>query len=104
MGVVRLSGAMSRAEYQRNYATVPLVARTLDADMTGHLLALTAPVGPGLIRGAYSRADYDLNSPASGSTGKPQASKLALGYIHNLSKRTALYATLARVNKRKAQR
>ncbi|REM33110.1 porin, partial [Mycobacterium tuberculosis] len=28
----------------------------------------------------------------------PRANKLALGYVHNLSKRTALYATIARVS------
>jgi len=28
----------------------------------------------------------------------PKANKLALGYVHNLSKRTALYATIARVS------
>jgi predicted porin len=27
----------------------------------------------------------------------PSAAKLALGYVHNLSKRTALYATYARI-------
>ncbi len=27
----------------------------------------------------------------------PKANKIAIGYVHNLSKRTALYATLARV-------
>jgi predicted porin len=30
----------------------------------------------------------------------PRANKFALGYVHNLSKRTALYATLARVKNR----
>lgn len=29
--------------------------------------------------------------------GDPTSKKLALGYVHNLSKRTALYATYARV-------
>ncbi|WP_409350601.1 porin [Variovorax sp. Sphag1AA] len=28
----------------------------------------------------------------------PKANKFAIGYVHNLSKRTALYATVARVN------
>jgi predicted porin len=28
----------------------------------------------------------------------PKANKLAIGYVHNLSKRTALYATIARVS------
>ena len=33
---------------------------------------------------------------ALSATADPKASKLALGYVHNLSKRTALYATVAR--------
>lgn len=53
----------------------------------------TMPVGVGYIRAAYS--DYRLDAVASGL--EPRASKIALGYVHNLSKRTALYATLARV-------
>jgi predicted porin len=52
----------------------------------------TVPVGADSIRAAYS--DYRLDSIAGL---EPRASKIALGYVHNLSKRTALYATLARV-------
>jgi predicted porin len=29
--------------------------------------------------------------------GTPESKKIALGYVHNLSKRTALYTTFARV-------
>ena len=38
---------------------------------------------------AYSRYKVDL-------AGDPTSKKLALGYVHNLSKRTALYVTVAR--------
>jgi predicted porin len=62
---------------------------------------VTVPVGAGLIRASYSAVKYDYNSPATFFTharGRPKANKLAIGYVHNLSKRTALYATAARVS------
>lgn len=48
------------------------------------------PVGVGQILASYSR--YETTAP-----GNPESKKLALGYVHNLSKRTALYTTWARV-------
>ncbi len=56
----------------------------------GFNVGLTAPVGAGEIRTAFSTYKTD-------AAGTPKATQFALGYIHNLSKRTAAYATLARV-------
>jgi predicted porin len=56
----------------------------------GAVIGANVPVGPHEIRGSYSY--YERNTP-----GDPKAQKLALGYVHNLSKRTAVYATVARV-------
>ncbi|WP_159916133.1 porin [Pantoea sp. 18069] len=95
-GVATLSAAVSRTKYERDYGNTPVAGRAPEVDMTGYLLAVTAPVGSHLIRAAYSRVDYDRH----GAAGKPRTSKLAVGYVHNLSKRTALYATAARVNNR----
>ncbi len=65
----------------------------------GYLIGASVPVGAGLIRASYSVVRY--NEGAAGVTGEdPRAQKLAIGYVHNLSKRTALYATVARVNNR----
>jgi predicted porin len=55
----------------------------------GMSLGVTAPVGQGDIRAAYSTYKAD----ASGD----KSNKIALGYNHNLSKRTVAYATFARV-------
>ena len=52
------------------------------------MASLTAPVGPGLIRAAYSRADQKSGGDNDGSI-------FAVGYIYNLSKRTQLYTTYA---------
>ena len=55
----------------------------------GASIGVSAPVGAGDIRAAFSTYKAD----ASGA----KSSKIALGYNHNLSKRTVAYATLARV-------
>ena len=100
-GPVKLFGELSRIKRTRDYATAPAFGGVSDTDLTGYLIGLTAPVGPGLIRAAYSQVKYDLNTaslPFAANVADPKANKLALGYIHNLSKRTALYATIARIS------
>lgn len=56
-----------------------------------YVIGATIPAGPGYIRATYT----DFKTDAAGS---PETKHLALGYVYNLSKRTALYATAARVN------
>jgi predicted porin len=58
-------------------------------DGRGFLIGGLVPVGAGEIRVAYSQ--YRFDTPA----GDPKLKKLALGYVHNLSKRTAVYTTVA---------
>ncbi|MDP3761186.1 MAG: porin [Ramlibacter sp.] len=57
---------------------------------SGYVVGGTAAVGAGQIRIAFSR--YKNDAPTN-----PASKKWALGYVHNLSKRTALYGTYARV-------
>lgn len=59
-------------------------------DSKGWLLGGVMQVGVGEIKASYSTIHAD-------STGVPKATKLAAGYVYNLSKRTALYTTLAHV-------
>jgi len=54
------------------------------------LIGALVPVGAGQVRVAYSTYKTD-------AAGTPKSKKWALGYVHNLSKRTALYTTFARV-------
>jgi predicted porin len=61
-------------------------------DGEGWLIGALVPVGAGEIRVAYSQYETDLGAGAD-----PKSRKIALGYVHNLSKRTAVYATVARV-------
>ncbi|MES2423580.1 MAG: porin [Pseudomonadota bacterium] len=49
---------------------------------------LTAPVGPGLVRVAYTKADEK-------SAGNNDGNIFAIGYVYNLSKRTSVYTTFA---------
>jgi predicted porin len=69
---------------------------TLVRDRSGALqakggeLGASMPVGPQEFKAGYSW--YKLNS-----AGSPEGKKFAIGYVYNLSKRTALYTTLARV-------
>jgi predicted porin len=56
----------------------------------GYIVGGIVPVGSGEFKLAFSRYGSDAGL-------EPETKKLALGYVHNLSKRTALYATYARV-------
>lgn len=62
------------------------------ADGKGFLIGGLVPVGAGEIRLAYST--YKIDTVGA----DPRTNKIALGYVHNLSKRTALYATYAHVS------
>jgi len=70
-----------------------------DLDGRGWLLGALVPVGAGEIRVAYSEYKLDSNVAAFGGN-DPKTQKLAVGYVHNLSKRTALYTTYAYVRNR----
>jgi predicted porin len=61
----------------------------------GFIIGFTAPVGAGVVR--FSYGGYKLNIDAGPD---PETRKFALGYAHNLSKRTTLYATYARIGNR----
>ena len=71
-------------------ATRDRVEQTTSLTGKGYLLGGLVPVGAGQIRASYSNYKTD-------ATGAPKSKKIALGYVHNLSKRTALYTTFARV-------
>ncbi|MDQ0069832.1 putative porin [Variovorax boronicumulans] len=101
-GPVKLFGEVSRVKNKVDYETQQFgfIGRP-DVDVTGYLLGVTVPVGAGLIRASYSAVKYDNNQPEvlfEPRLADPKANKLAIGYVHNLSKRTALYATVARIS------
>nr|WP_114802246.1 porin [Pseudacidovorax intermedius] len=65
--------------------------------LDGYLLGVTVPVGAGVIKASYGNVKIktDQNPLSTFSYSPPKADQLAVGYVHNLSKRTALYATVA---------
>ncbi len=72
------------------------------AKLNGALLGVTVPVGPGLIRASYGKVKYNAPDQATfnffNTDRDASAQQFAIGYVHNLSKRTALYATVARIS------
>jgi len=64
--------------------------KTGTAEIKATEISASIPMGAGEFRIASSK--YDVSNSAN------DFSKTALGYVHNLSKRTALYGTYARVN------
>jgi len=63
-------------------------------------LGAVVPTGTGEIRLAYNRSK--LNNSGTGLS--TTVDQVALGYVHNLSKRTALYTTVARLDNKDATR
>jgi len=84
-------------------AGVPFFTTTGQTDKyNGYLLGVTVPVGAGLIRASWSSVKYKNGAPQAfnffnTNNGNSSANQFAVGYVHNLSKRTALYATLSSI-------
>lgn len=70
-----------------------------DLEAKAFSIGFTAPVGPGVFKFGYSTLELE-NGFGVGT--KPSADKFALGYQYDLSKRTALYATYARLKNKDA--
>ncbi|SFM20715.1 porin [Variovorax sp. OV329] len=96
-GPVKLFGEYSYVQLKNDYVSTP--QPTGDARVKGYLLGASVPVGVGLIRVAYSHLQANVDQAAANTSGQdlpePKADKFSLGYVHNLSKRTALYASFA---------
>jgi predicted porin len=86
-GVAKLMGQYGRDDVQVGAPEV---------NGRGWLIGTLVPVGAGEIRAAYSEYRVSSNVVAN----DPKSQKFALGYVHNLSKRTALYTTYAYVKNR----
>ncbi|WP_213957990.1 porin [Variovorax sp. dw_954] len=107
-GPVKLFGEFSRLKDDQRVSTTSPQAgpiyRAYQDSYRGAMIGATVPVGPGLIRASYGQVRSTnvagtLLSPPAASLGElsSKATKVALSYVHNLSKRTALYTTVARI-------
>lgn len=92
-GMVKAFGEWSRVRDARNGAT--LSATRLTDRYDGFTTGVNVPVGPGTIRASFARVNFKNGNGLPDSDAS--VNKLALGYVHNLSKRTALYASVARI-------
>ena len=105
-GLVKLFGEYSKVDVKTDFASVadfpftPALSPPSDVKTNNFLVGLAIPIGPGMINASYSQVKGEFfaftpNGPVPLSTSRPKAEKYAIGYVHNLSKRTALYATAA---------
>lgn len=69
------------------------VERLVGLTGKGYLVGAVVPIGVGRIRGSVSSYQTD-------AAGNPKATKYAAGYVYQFSKRTAVYATYARLRNR----
>lgn len=88
LGVVRLSAAWRQF-------------RQASAKQTNLLLGAIVPIGLGEVKVSWNRVDLSGNVGATPIDAN-DASQLGLGYVHHLSKRTALYATAGRIGNKGA--
>ncbi len=79
---------LTAAWRQMKYSTVK---------QTNLMLGAAATFGPHVIRASWHTIDMD-GGVGTTSVGANDASKLGLGYVYNMSKRTALYSSLARIS------
>lgn len=75
------------------YSRDELGAAGANAVKKSYLAGATAPLGQGQARISYSKAEKTADNTTASSV-----TQLAVGYVYNLSKRTALYATYSHVN------
>jgi predicted porin len=80
-GAVKLAGAFQNAEL-----AAPGAAK---AESNNYLVALSAPVGAA----GEAKLSYNRYENESASNVKTKADHFSLGYVHSLSKRTAVYGT-----------
>jgi len=99
-GVAQLMGQYATLEYG-------------DLERTNYLIGVNVPVGAGIIRASYVFSDFSNDGPVcpavlpgsvtvANPAGTPpncgDGQMFAIGYIHNLSKRTALYTTVSYID------
>jgi predicted porin len=82
-GIAKVSGLFSTTEYGAH-------------DQSIYTIAATAPLGSGSVWASYTAAYYSNDSKLANRSG--DSSQFAAGYVHNLSKRTALYTTVSYID------
>jgi predicted porin len=88
-GIVKLMGQYDKLTWDRSVGA---------SDLKDIMLGATAPLGPGLLKLSWSRATISGAPTGVSGLGNGSARMVAVGYVYELSKRTALYATVAHIS------
>ncbi len=105
-GRAKLHAELSRAKDEASVGSILPLATVVPGATSdkydGVLLGVSVPIGPGSVLASYSRVKFKDDPGTVAAVAftpnlQTSANKIALGYTHNLSKRTLLYATIARI-------
>jgi predicted porin len=88
-GPAKLSGYYTRSEFA-------------DLKLANYYIGIQIPVGRSLWRASYLKSNLSGKTAAGVNTDPNDANQIALGYLYNLSKRTAVYSAVARVTNKGA--
>lgn len=84
LGVVKLMGYYRQSKFA-------------DQKLAAYSLGAVAPLGLGQLKASYTRANASGTNAVGTNVAANDADQFALGYVYNLSKRTAVYGTAAYV-------
>jgi predicted porin len=84
LGVVKFSGYYTQSKF-------------LEMKVANYNIGATVPIGVGQLRASYIHTNATGTTPDGLDTNPNDANQFALGYLYNLSKRTAIYSTVAYV-------
>lgn len=85
---------LGMAKLSTEYSTDKMGAAGLNQKVTGTLFGLTAPMGSGALRASY----VSRKITKDGVTADNKFDQASIGYVYNLSPRTALYGTYSSVS------
>ena len=96
-GSYEIGGAKVMAQFQQERRDLLLAPGTAaEGRANSWLIGASVPLGAaGLIRASYTHVSQNV------AAGNNAANQIGVGYVHNLSKRTALYTTYARVDNKR---
>ena len=89
LGVVKLMGYYTQNKIANN-------------KLASYSLGVTAPIGLGVVKAAYTHANASGTNAVGTNVDANDANQFAVGYVYNLSKRTAVYGTAAYVKNKGA--
>jgi predicted porin len=84
IGFMTLMGQFHRSEFD---------GPGINREQTNWLAGVTVPLGAGTFKASYGKVDTDVTN-----TQEVSANQIAVGFVYDLSKRTALYTHVSRID------